>query len=656
VVHPAGPAPADRLAAGLARLRDAGADVEVLDDPNPPAHSPWLADTDPARLAALHAALAAPDQAPVLAARGGYGCMRLLPHLDREAHARAPRWILGFSDVTALHLWSAAAGVPSIHAPVVTQMGQGDDGAQDRAASLVRFLQDPLQPRAWFGEPVVEGVARGRLVGGNLRVLTALLGLDWARRALRGTIWLLEDIHEPGYRLDRLLTTLSLAAGELQPAGVVLGEFTGCGPPDEVNHQLDAWARGLGVPCLRGLPVGHGQVNTPMVLGVPWVLDAGSGVLRTAGAGAGPEGPVARSLPAAAPAGGGGPGRRPLPRAGEAERDWLRARLQAAHEAGVATAFQLAVHVEGAPWLRIALGETACADAPVAARAVDDDTVFDVASLTKAVLTATLAAGLQARGRVRPGARCPGDLSVDRPRWRDLLTHRSGLPAWLPLWQAVQGLPREEARARCLEAFAAVPVAPAARGTTVYSDVGFVALGRWIERLGGAPLDTLWQEQMGRFDGVWTAAPAHRSLALTHTPARLRAGEVVPTDVHDDHARVLGGLAGHAGCFATAEGLCRLVQALPVEAWPALPHRPGAGRFVGGWDTPAPTGSLFGEGRRAGWTLAHLGFTGCSIWVDHRRHLAVALLTNRVHGTASVDALRALRRTLHTDILRLGGW
>ena len=151
-----------------------------------------------------------PSVGAILAARGGYGTMRVLEKLPDDLPLNA-RWICGFSDITALHLWSATRGMPSIHGPVVTSLAL--DPNPDAAASLLRFLQQPLAPRTWSGLRCVHpGKARGRLLGGNLALVSAMVGTSYCPD-LSGAILFLEDVGEPLYRLDRMLTTLRMAMG-----------------------------------------------------------------------------------------------------------------------------------------------------------------------------------------------------------------------------------------------------------------------------------------------------------------------------------------------------------------------------------------------------------------------------------------------------------
>ncbi len=209
----------------------------------------YLAGSDERRRAELVAALTAPDVRAVLAARGGYGASRFVHTLDWASLAASPRWIVGFSDITALHVEAARVGVASIHGPHLTSVGRGDARAR---AALVAALEEPQAPRSYpTGSAVVrEGAATGPLFGGNLTLLHACAAAG-RLQVPEGCVLLLEDVTERPYRVDRMLATLAVG-GHLQRAGaIVLGDFTQCDPgPDRVtvDQVLREALVGLGVP------------------------------------------------------------------------------------------------------------------------------------------------------------------------------------------------------------------------------------------------------------------------------------------------------------------------------------------------------------------------------------------------------------------------
>ena len=168
----------------------------------------YLAGSDDRRLAELHAALTDPGIRAVFCARGGYGATRLLRQLAASAPAGAPKPLIGFSDITALHLWLQAYGRISIHGPVLTQLPRLSSATCTRLFDLLESVR-PAPPLAGTAT-YVGGVAEGPLLGGNLSVFTRLLGTPYLP-ALDGAILLLEDQGERPYRLDRMWTHLQLA-------------------------------------------------------------------------------------------------------------------------------------------------------------------------------------------------------------------------------------------------------------------------------------------------------------------------------------------------------------------------------------------------------------------------------------------------------------
>ena len=277
IVAPAGPVPREPFAAGAAIL---GARYALVHDDRIFARSGFLAGSDDERAGELLRALADPTIEAIVGARGGYGLMRIVDRLDGAVLARAPKAIVGFSDVTVLHAWATRAGVVSIHGPVVTQLSKLP--AED-ASALFALLESPAPPPSVTGLRALHpGRAEGRLVGGNLEVLTRLCGTPWAV-GLEGAVLLLEEVGERPYRIDRQLTHLALAGAFAGLAGVVVGELSGCVEKDGSGPDAEAviaerLAR-LGVPVVAGAPVGHGARNRALPLGARVQLDAGAGSL-----------------------------------------------------------------------------------------------------------------------------------------------------------------------------------------------------------------------------------------------------------------------------------------------------------------------------------------------------------------------------------------
>jgi len=281
VVAPAGPVVPERLDRGLAVLESWGLSVSVGEHTRG-VHERfgYLASDDAARADDLMRAWCDPEVQAVFCARGGYGVQRMVDLLDWESIAAAgPKVLVGFSDVTALHqAFAARLGLSTIHGPVVTSLGAGDDESR---AHLHSLLFDPEPGVALTPSPVetlVGGRAEGVLVGGNIAMLASEVG---SRNSLRAaaSIAVLEEIGEEAYRLDRLFTQLLRTGWFDEVLGIVLGTFTDCGLPASVRDLAVDRLGPLGVPLLWGAPIGHADRNLAFPYGVPAVLDADAGTL-----------------------------------------------------------------------------------------------------------------------------------------------------------------------------------------------------------------------------------------------------------------------------------------------------------------------------------------------------------------------------------------
>jgi muramoyltetrapeptide carboxypeptidase len=275
VVAPAGPVPPEPFSAGVAILKTR---YRVVYARRIFERRGFLAGSDQARRAELQRALDDRRVRAIFVARGGYGILRLLDGLDARGLQRAPKPIVGFSDVTALHAWALHAGVASLHAPVVTQLASlpGDD-----VEALFAALESPSPPPPLTGLRVIApGRAAGRLVGGNLEMVTRLIGTPWAL-PLDGAVLLLEEVGERPYRIDRALTQLRLSPGFDRLRAIVVGELVRCtepdGSPPGAAEVVFERLSNLGVPVVAGAPVGHDRRNRALPYGALVVVDADAG-------------------------------------------------------------------------------------------------------------------------------------------------------------------------------------------------------------------------------------------------------------------------------------------------------------------------------------------------------------------------------------------
>ena len=360
----------------------------------------------------------------------------------------------------------------------------------------------------------------------------------------------------------------------------------------------------------------------------------------------------------------------------------LHALLSDALASGVGSAAALSVGDAGVEIVRIALGTTRTH--PDHGAPIGDHASFDVASLTKPMSTAAIAIALVSEERL--------DLDAPVRRWlptmddritvAHLLGHASGLPAHRKIYERLWagdlgGAPT--ARDALVEMACAEPLEAAPGARAVYSDLGYIALGALLERVCGAHLDELFEHLVV---GPMRLHGAHFvDLTLPDAERPHFAGPVVATEtdgkrglvageVHDENCHAGGGVAGHAGLFATIGDVARFAAAITdlAAGHDRDPYVPSVvTRFLTssaapetswrlGWDTPSTTMGVSHAGdlwpRDA--AVGHLGFTGTSLWLDLAHRRWVALLTNRVHPSReqSVQAIRDLRRSVADTVIR----
>ncbi len=341
------------------------------------------------------------------------------------------------------------------------------------------------------------------------------------------------------------------------------------------------------------------------------------------------------------------------------------------------------------------------------AGAASGDTRFDLASLTKVLCTTSLFLRLWTQGRVGPETPVarffPGaPVAEAGATVADLLYHRSGLPPFIPFFaQALSAHPellepvcpqatRARVREEVLQAAASTPLVAPPRTRAAYSDVGFILLGEILARTAEAPLDILFLEHIAQPMGLGarfhrlSELPTDGAVAPTgptrprepapgqeHLWGKLPTRPSPPGEVDDDNAWVMDGVSGHAGLFGTAVDVARFGQAVlegcagasalaPAPLWHRLLATDslvaGSTRSMG-FDSPSLEGSSAGHylGNTAPGAVGHLGFTGTSLWVDLRRALVVALVTNRVaHGRQELR-IREFRPLFHDFVVEALG-
>ncbi|MBD2344767.1 S66 peptidase family protein [Anabaena subtropica] len=239
----------------------------------------YLADKDENRRHQLAQAWEDPDCRGILCARGGFGSTRILENWTWETNSSTPKWLIGFSDITAL-LWSLYnAGISGVHAPVLTTLADEPDWSVERLFNWVEGRPlPPLKGCGWGG-----GVVTGFLLPGNLTVATHLLATPLLPN-LDGVILALEDVTEAPYRIDRMLTQWRLSGALAKIKGIALGSFTRCEPPANIpSFSLEEVLRDrladLSIPIVSDLPFGHDSPNAALPVGGLVTLDADQGIL-----------------------------------------------------------------------------------------------------------------------------------------------------------------------------------------------------------------------------------------------------------------------------------------------------------------------------------------------------------------------------------------
>jgi CubicO group peptidase (beta-lactamase class C family) len=294
------------------------------------------------------------------------------------------------------------------------------------------------------------------------------------------------------------------------------------------------------------------------------------------------------------------------------------------------------------------------------------ETVFDLASVTKVVATTSMAMILYERGLLDldlpvvaiEAAFAGGDPRRDAVTLRMLLSHSSGLPAYEKLFL------RARTRDELLSAAFATPLVADPGEKAVYSDIGFIILGAALERIAEESLDHFCQHEVfGPLAMTHTAfnpPPSWRTDIPPTANDQSFRNRIIQGEVQDENASVMGGVAGHAGLFASAEDLATFAHAMLAGGRPILRPEtlalftrretspPGTSRALG-WDTPSSpsqSGRYFSAS-----SFGHLGYTGTSLWIDPERQLSVTLLTNRTWPDCSNQGIKQLRPKFHDAVI-----
>jgi CubicO group peptidase (beta-lactamase class C family) len=297
---------------------------------------------------------------------------------------------------------------------------------------------------------------------------------------------------------------------------------------------------------------------------------------------------------------------------------------------------------------------------------VEVESIFDLASLTKVVATTTMAMVLYERGLLDLEMPVLGTLPEFRGEdarrsgitFRQLLAHSSGLPAYERLFL------RSESKEELLHEAFAVPLKSEPGARAEYSDVGFILLGAALEQIAGEQLDRFCQREvfgpLGMFLTSYNPPPSSRAKTPPTADDQTFRKRIIQGEVQDENASVMGGVAPHAGLFATASDIARFAEAMLNGGAPIL-RRETLGVFTRredspagttralGWDTPSmpsQSGKYFSP-----LSFGHLGYTGTSLWIDPERQISVIFLTNRTWPDCANQAIKEIRPAFHDAVM-----
>lgn len=265
ILAPSGPVKREYVDSAAAVISGLGYEPVIF--PTVDKHNGQFSGTADERLADLRDAFLDPEIKAILCARGGYGMVHNLEALSQLPIEEMPKWVIGYSDISALHALMASKGVASIHASMARHIALGMGRPENVA--LFDILKGSMPsyefPPSPFNHP---GEAEGKLLGGNLAVIQALIGTPYD--IIRpGTILFIEDVDEPLYKVERMMYQLRLSGIFDKLSGLIIGRFTGYEPNDSHGSMEEMISKALedypDLPVAFDIPVGHISENVPLV-------------------------------------------------------------------------------------------------------------------------------------------------------------------------------------------------------------------------------------------------------------------------------------------------------------------------------------------------------------------------------------------------------
>lgn len=666
ILAPASPFDRDKFSQGIDVLEKMGFNIFL--PPGLFSSKGYLAGDDFHRAELFYNVFKSEKIKAVMCARGGYGSTRILDKIDYESVCKNPKIFIGFSDISAiLATLYQRCGMVTFHGPTVASLA---DAHQKTINTLFSALTSQkvftlFEPKAMVLKP---GVCKGPLIGGNLTTLCHLVGTDF-EPSLEGHILFLEDCNEAPYRIDRMLTHMKMAGCFKKLAGMILGDFSGCGKPVEVIEVFDNIFYHCKFPMLAGIKIGHQKTNITLPIGIEATLNADEKYLCYH--------EPSTILPCF---------KKPvmiepnkvssvrkkrkklssdINNGGQIDHIMKSALNNFVFPGGV-----LLVAKNGSIIFHKAYGiANLLTDCPVTL-----DTVFDLASLTKPLATTTSIMALitdQKLALEDPLANLIKEFAYsdkENIRIDQLLAHTSGLPDYRPFFKQLEQYPHNTTKSHLRQMLLKVPLINPVGQKVLYSDLGFMILEWIIERITNLGIDQYVNDKIYvplGLDNLFYQNVQDEKRDVKYAATEICAWRKMLMEgaVHDENAFVTGGIGGHAGLFGTALDVYRLLDHMlkiysnpyfkgifPAELVKKVLSRYGEMGRAMGFDIPSKKNSSSGRFFSCN-SVGHLGFTGTSFWIDIKRSIVVIFLCNRIHPDRSNEKIKDFRPRLHDAIM-----
>ena len=666
VLAPASPFDRDKFNQGLSILESMGFNIHI--PPGLFASKRYLAGDDHHRAELLNNAFKSTDIKAVICARGGFGSIRILDGIDYHAIGKHPKIFMGFSDITSiLTAIYEKSGLVTFHGPTLTSLADAD---QETISALFSILTSEKvlsihEPGAISVKP---GLAKGPVMGGNLTTLCHLVGTAFEPK-FGGHILFLEDRGEAPYRIDRMLTQMKMARCFEGVSGMILGSFSQCASMPDVIEVFEDCLAGFDFPILAGVKAGHEITNIALPIGLEATLNseekylcyhAPSTIRHTTR-------PIGKNKPDRH----NSKDKKSSCLSGRSTYlDEIDHLMKEAAGQFVFPGAVLLFSKNGTIRFHQAYG----IGNMFSGRPVCLNTVFDLASLTKPLATATSIMALvrdgklaldDSLGHILPECQ---HTDMNHIRIEHLLSHTSGLADYSPYFKQLETYPFHERQAQLRHSLVNTPLKNPIGHGTLYSDLGYMILSWVIERTANRRIDEFVKDEV--FGPLNLENLFYQDLFGKKKTADFAATEICPWRktlikgvVHDENAYAVGGIEGHAGLFGTAQDIYRLLDHIlavynddrfnglfPSDLVKIFLHRFDRFDRALGFDTPSHTNSSAGHFFSRD-SVGHLGFTGTSFWIDLQRLIIVIFLTNRIHPDRNNEKLKKFRPVLHDAVM-----